>query len=99
MSDLTTTVTIVLLLVNLVGLIMVGVRINYQMVDARGMEKRLNKLEANVEHLPTHHDLHELQRNFNVVAESVASVGGKVETMTQLLKTIQEYLLEKESRR
>jgi hypothetical protein len=98
-TDIASTVIIVLLLINLIGLIVVGASIRGQQAESRMMDRRLTIVEAEIKGLPTHRDLRQLQDDFGEVSESVASLGGKSETMIQLLKTIQEHLLERENRR
>jgi hypothetical protein len=99
MSDVASTIIIVLLVINLIGLIVVGTRITGQSADSRGMERRLNLLEAQVQTLPTHTDLRAVGREVNQVLESVASMHGQVAAMAQTLNTVQEYLLDRETRR
>jgi len=87
-------VIIALLLINLIGLLMVGVRITSQTADSRQTERRITMLEARVENLPTHRDLTELRSGISEVVETVAMISGQTQTMTQMLRTIQEHLLE-----
>jgi hypothetical protein len=87
-------VIIALLVVNLIGLLVVGLRVSGQSTDTRQLEGRLTKLEARVDNLPTHRDLLELRTGIGDVQESVAAISGRTEAMTQMLRTIQEHLLE-----
>lgn len=96
MNDPAATITIVLLVINLIGLLMVGNRIKSQSDESRGFDRRIGKLEAQLETLPTHKDLRELRKEFESIAEDVASIDGRTETMTQLLRTIQQHLLDRE---
>lgn len=99
MNETIATVIIALLLINLIGLLVIGNRVSRQSNDAREQDKRLTRLEARVDNLPTHRDLTELARAFNETAETVATISGQTQSMTQMLRTIQEHLLEKEARR
>lgn len=94
MSETITAVIIALLLINLVGLLAIGLRVNGQSSDSRDLEGRLNRLEARVEVLPTHRDLTDLRSDISDVVETVASINGQAQAMTQMLRTIQEHLLE-----
>jgi uncharacterized coiled-coil protein SlyX len=94
MSDATVAVIIALLVINLVGLIVIGIRLNTQTDDTRNLDQRLTKLEAKVENMPTHRDLMELRGSMAAMAEHTSQMSGQVTTMTQLMKTIQDHLLE-----
>ena len=94
MNETIAVVIIALLVVNLIGLLVVGIRVSGQSTDARQFESRLTKLEARVENLPTHRDLNELRTGISDVQESVAAISGQTQAMTQMLRTIQEHLLE-----
>ncbi|MHB1273630.1 MAG: DUF2730 family protein [Rhodanobacter sp.] len=94
MTETVAVVIIALLLINLIGLLMVGVRVSGQDNDARELDQRLTRLEARVENLPTHRDLTDLGRAIAETAETVASISGQTQAMTQMLRTIQEHLLE-----
>lgn len=109
MSDATfavvAAVIIVLLLINLVGLLVIGARVSGQATDARNLEQRLKddnrhleqrltKLEARVDNLPTHRDFTELRGDLSEVVETTAGLSGQMTTMAQMLRTIQEHLLE-----
>lgn len=95
-------VIIGLLVINLIGLLVVGARStgqssgqsNDQRKDATELDKRLTRLEARVDNLPTHRDLVDLRAGINEMARTVAGVAGQVQTVTDMLRTIQEHLLE-----
>lgn len=99
MNDQVAIVIIALLLLNLIGLVMVGVRISAQNKDSREQDSRLTRLEARVDNLPTHRDMTALSRSINETAETVATISGQTQAMTQMLRSIQEHLLEKEGHR
>lgn len=94
MTESIAAVIIVLLIINLIGLAIVGLRISGQSAEARQVERRLTKLEARVDNLPTHRDLIELRSGVSEVVETVAEVSGQMQAITQMLRTIQEHLLE-----
>jgi hypothetical protein len=94
MSDLTATIIIALLIVNLLGLLVIGYRVSRQSTDAGDLDRRLTRLEARVDNLPTHRDLTDLRSGISEVVETVATIGGQTNAMTQMLRTIQEHLLE-----
>lgn len=101
MNESVAAVIIALLLVNLIGLAVLGWRITSQSTDIRMhntdnrlLEGRLTKLEARVENLPTHRDLAELRCDLSEVVKTVAAINGQAQAMTQMLRTIQEHLLE-----
>jgi hypothetical protein len=94
MNEAIAAVIIALLLINLVGLLMVGGRITSQSADSRQMERRLTVLEARVDNLPTHRDLTDLRKGISEVVETAAAISGQTIAMTQMLRTIQEHLLE-----
>jgi|GEM_PF-3895301 len=94
MSDLTATIIIALLIVNLLGLLVIGYRVSRQSNDAGDLDRRLTRLEARVDNLPTHRDLLDLRTGIGDVQESMAAISGRTEAMTQMLRTIQEHLLE-----
>lgn len=103
MNALIAAVIIGLLIINLVGLVLVGVRAGAQSNQQRdlsnqqrGLELRLVKLEGRVDNLPTHRDLLELRTGITEVVESMATLSGQVQAQTQMLQTIQEHLLENE---
>lgn len=99
MNEMIATVIIALLVVNLIGLLMIGTRVGRHSGDARELDRRLTRLEGRVDNLPTHQDLQQIGRVISVTAEAVATISGQTQTMTQMLRTIQEHLLEKEARR
>lgn len=94
MSDAFIAIIIGLLLMNLAGLLVIGIRVSLLGSDDRKLDRRLTVLEARVENLPTHRDLGELRSGIVEVMESVAAIGGQTQAMTQMLRTIQEHLLE-----
>lgn len=96
MTESIAAVIIVLLVVNLIGLAIVGLRISSQSAESRQVERRLTMLEARVDNLPTHRDLTELRGDVSEVVETVAAINGQMTAMTQMLRTIQEHLLENE---
>lgn len=87
-------VIIVLLLINLVGLLVIGARVGRQANDSHQLEQRLTKLEARVDNLPTHRDFTELRGDLSEVVETTAGLSGQMTTVAQMLRTIQEHLLE-----
>lgn len=94
MSDAYIVTIIVLLLVNLAGMLVIGIRVGLLAADDRKQDRRLTQLETRVENLPTHRDLTELRSGIAEVVESVAAINGQTLAMTQMLRTIQEHLLE-----
>ena len=94
MNDPIAAVNIVLMIVNVVGLAIIGLRVSGQATDSRVLERRLTMLESEVKHLPTHRDLIELRNGISEVVETVAELNGQAAAMTTLLRTIQEHLLE-----
>ncbi|ULU26607.1 DUF2730 family protein [Dyella terrae] len=62
--------------------------------DNRLLADRLTHLEARVNTMPTHRDLTDLRDDISEVVESVAAISGQTQTMTQMLKSIQDHLLE-----
>lgn len=94
MSDTTTAVIIALLLINLVGLMVVGAYVSSQAKDNRRQDQSLTDLDARVKNMPTHRDLIELRSDISKVVETVALISGQTQSMTQMLRTIQEHLLE-----
>lgn len=99
MTETIATVIIVLLVVNLLGLAVVGFRVGRQSSDARDFERRLNQLEARVANLPTHQDLQKLTQGMAATAEAVATLNGQMRTMTDMMRAIQEHLLDNERHR
>lgn len=99
MNETIAAVIIALLLINLIGLLVIGNRVSRQSNDASDQDKRLTRLEARVENLPTHRDLTAMNSGINETAEAVAALNGQTQTMTQMLRTIQEHLLDKEGTR
>lgn len=94
MSEHVEAIIIALLVINLAGLIVVALRVTHHTDGTRQLEGRLSKLEGRVDVLPTHRDLADLRGNLTKVAETVASINGQTQAMTQMLRTIQEHLLE-----
>ncbi len=94
MNETIAAVIIALLLINLIGLLVIGSRVSRQSNDASDLDKRLTRLEARVENLPTHRDLAAMSTGINDTAEAVAALSGQTQAMTQMLRTIQEHLLE-----
>jgi uncharacterized membrane protein YfbV (UPF0208 family) len=93
-NDLVITVIIALLLANLIGLLWLGQRASGQSNENRSLSDRLTHLEAKVNTMPTHRDLAELREDFSEVAETTAALSGQMTTVLQLLRTIQDHLLE-----
>ena len=96
MNPMIAAIIIALLVINLLGLLVVGWRVSGQSNDARSLETRLTKLEARVDNLPTHRDLLDLRNGMGDVVQSMAEIAGRTEAMTTMLQTIQEQLLEGE---
>jgi Tfp pilus assembly protein PilN len=105
MNPMIGAIIIALLVINLLGLLVVGWRVSGQSNDARSLETRLTsdsralearltKLEARVDNLPTHRDLLDLRNGMSAVVQSIAEIAGRTEAMTTMLQTIQEHLLE-----
>lgn len=94
MSDASIAIIIGLLVLNLIGLLVIGIWVALLGSDDRKMNNRLVHLEAWVKNAPTHRDLGELRSGISEVVESVAGLSGQTATMTQMLRTIQEHLLE-----
>lgn len=101
MSETISAVVIALLVINLLGLLVVGWRISSQSDDVRGITNdsraladRITHLEAQVKTMPTHRDLTDLRDDISGVVENVAAISGQTQTMTQMLKSIQDHLLE-----
>lgn len=94
MSESISIVVITLLVINLLGLLAVGWRISGQSNDNRALADRLTHLEARVNTMPTHRDLTDLRDDISEVVENVAAISGQTQTMTQMLKSIQDHLLE-----
>lgn len=94
MNETVAAVIIALLVINLIGLLVIGGRVSRQSNDAGDLDKRLTRLEARVDNLPTHRDLADLRSGITEVVESVAAISGQTQSMTQMLRTIQEHLLE-----
>lgn len=94
MSDASIAIIIGLLVLNLLGLLIIGIRVGLLGGDDRKLDSRLTHLEARVNNLPTHRDLGELRSGISEVVESVAAISGQTQAMTQMLRTIQEHLLE-----
>ena len=94
MNETVAAVIIALLVINLIGLLVIGNRVSRQSSDASDLDKRLTRLEARVENLPTHRDLAAMSNGINETAEAVATLGGQTQAMTQMLRSIQEHLLE-----
>lgn len=89
-------ILIVLLSVALVFLVVNGIVLWLHGSENRTLDRRMSVLETRVQSMPTHHDLLELREDVTHVAESIADLNGKTAAMTQMLRTIQEYLLEKD---
>lgn len=89
-------IILALMVVNLIGLLIIGLMHGSQARDTRRLDTRVTFLEAQVKNMPTHRDLLELRGDTAEMAESVAELNGRAETMTQMLRTIQEHLLEKD---
>lgn len=98
MTEVNANIIIVLLVINLIGLLVIGLRVSGQQGDARKLDQRLTALELRVEHLPKHSDLTALGSAINKMAETVATINGQTQTMTHMLRTVQEHLLEHDHR-
>ncbi|KAF1009074.1 MAG: hypothetical protein GAK28_00707 [Luteibacter sp.] len=88
-----------LLVVILFAVVVVGLRVNRRPevhVDTHDVERRLTRLEARVDNLPTHGDLRRVHESISELAENTAELTGQTATVTQLLRTIQEHLLDKD---
>lgn len=94
MNDVVTAVIIALLLANLVGLLWLGQRVSGQSTENRALADRITHLEARVNTMPSHRDLADLREDISEVNEAAAAINGQMQTMTQLMRTIQEHLLE-----
>ncbi|MEI7036450.1 DUF2730 family protein [Fulvimonas yonginensis] len=94
MNETIAAVIIALLVVNLIGLLVVGVRVSGQSTETRNHEGRITRLEEQVKNLPTHRDLTDLRGAISEVVETVAQISGQTQAMTQMLRSIQEHLLE-----
>lgn len=88
-------VILVMVVANLVGVLAIGLMHGIQARDTRRLDTRVTQLEVRVANMPAHRDLLELRTDTAKMAESVAEISGQAKTMMQMLRTIQEYLLEK----
>jgi hypothetical protein len=79
---------------NIVGLVMLGLRVGDRRREESNLEQRIVRLEVRVDALPTHHDLTALHRELGKTAETVATISGQTQTITTMLRTIQQHLLE-----
>lgn len=95
-NDVMNVVIVALLVINLVGLLFVGIRIGGQSKETQQLNTRLTQLEAQVRFMPTHQDLASLRVDINKMAEATATLAGKTGTMAEMLETIQRHLLEKD---
>src|SRR6185312_7140009 len=73
-SNASNAIIIGLLLVNLAGLLVIGIRVGLLGGDDRKLDRRLTMLEVRVENLPTHRDLSMLRNDIAEVVESVAGL-------------------------
>lgn len=96
MSDTLIVIIVTLLLVNSVGVLVLGYRSNQDAGTDRQLERRLSGLEVRVENMPTHRDLAELRAAINSMATDVATLTGQNETQSQMLRTIQTHLMEQD---
>jgi phage shock protein A len=99
--DWPTIVVIALLLLVLLGLAIVARHLGRQTAETsqrsvshRALDSRLTRLEARVDHLPTHRDLLDLRAAVGEVSESVAQINGQTAAISQMLRSIQEHVLE-----
>lgn len=99
MNETIAAVIIALLVTNLIGLLVIGNRVSRQSNDASDLDKRLTRLEARVENLPTHRDLAAMNSGINETAEAVAMLNGQMTTVAQMLRSIQDHLIDKEGNR
>lgn len=60
------------------------------------MQRRMTTFEVQLEHRPTHRDLRVVLDKIELVAASVSTVRGQSDTSVQLLRSIQQHLLEKD---
>lgn len=95
MSPLYVHIIIGLLIVDLAGLLAIGLKLGHEARETHRLDRRITVLEARVQSMPTHHDLLGLRTEMTSMAESVAELSGQAKTMAQMLRTIQDYLLEK----
>ncbi|MCP1375377.1 hypothetical protein [Dyella lutea] len=95
-NDVMSVLVIVLLVINLLGLLFVGVRVGGQSKVTQELNTRLTQLEAQVRFAPTHADLASLRVDINKMAEATATLAGRSGAMAQMLQTIQDHLLEKD---
>ena len=96
MNDGTTFIVIGLLVLNLLAVVVIGVRVSLLGGDDRKLDSRLTHLEARVENLPTHRDLTALRNDIAEVVGSVEALNGQTANMTEMLRTIHKFLLEKD---
>lgn len=94
MNSTVDAVVIALLVINLIGLLVIGVKVSGQSRENQDLEKRMTRLEARVDNLPTHRDLTVLGRDISEVVTTCAEIDGRTEAMAQTLRTIQDHLLE-----
>lgn len=95
-SDVMFMLIIVLLVINLVGLLIIGLIVGAQSRETQQLKARMTELEAKVRYMPTHQDLTSLRTDMNKMAEATATLAGKTGTMAEMLETIQRHLLEKD---
>lgn len=99
--DWPTLLIIGLLLAVLLGVAIVGRSLGRQSAEYssqgtahRALDGRLTRLEVRVDNLPTHRDLLELRATMGEMSESIAQISGQTAAITQMLRSIQQHLLE-----
>lgn len=62
--------------------------------EVHGVQKRLTRLETDVKHLPSHHDMAALHEKVNGVSRCMENVRGELTGISRTLALIQQALLE-----
>lgn len=85
----------VLALMNLVGLVLLWLHIDRSSGETRQLGARVSQLETSIAYLPTHRELAEIRNALGTLANSVAGLAERSESTSEMVHSIQQYLMEK----
>lgn len=85
-----------LLAVNFIGMVIVGIRVEVRGVRNEVYDRRIAVLEENTRTAPSHNDLNAIRDRIAGVSGQVAGMSQVMNVQTDLLRSIQNHLLERE---
>lgn len=91
-------VLLVFMALNLIGIVLLWLRIDRSSSDLRHLDTRVTKLEVRLVGLPTHHELTKIRDCISVISADVSGMNERTGVTAGMVATIQRHMLQEEKR-